>query len=174
MDEQKENNNKKKSVWYKDIIGYLIIIVIVILIRTFIFTPAVVDGPSMEPTLKTKEWLVVLKFTKINKNDVIVFKYNKKHLVKRVIGLPGDTMECIDGQIYINDKHFEDEFNIEDNSCTGKIILNDDEYFVLGDNREVSMDSRMIGPIKKDQILGTSNFRLFPIKKIGKFNKAKD
>ena len=160
---------EKKTVWYKEVIAYLSIIAIVIVIRTFIFTPAVVDGPSMEPTLKSNNWLIVLKFTKIDRNDVIVFKYNKRHLVKRVIGLPGETIKCEDGKIFVNDQELNDKYTIEDNSCTGQIVLKDDEYFVLGDNRAVSMDSRAIGPVNKSQILGTTNFRMFPFTKIGTF-----
>ena len=79
MKKEKEiKKEEKKTVWYKEVIAYLSIIAIVIVIRTFIFTPAVVDGPSMEPTLKSNNWLIVLKFTKIDRNDVIVFKYNSE------------------------------------------------------------------------------------------------
>ena len=160
---------KKNNPWYIELIPYVIILIVVLLIRTFIFTPAVVDGPSMEPTLYNNQWLLVYKFTKIDRNDVIVFKYDGRYLVKRVIGLPKDTINCEDGKIYINDKELNDEYTIEDNTCTGQVTLKNDEYFVLGDNRAVSMDSRMIGPVKKNMILGTTNFRIFPITKIGSF-----
>ncbi len=160
---------KKNNPWYIELIPYVIIFIVVLLIRTFIFTPAVVDGPSMEPTLYNNQWLLVYKFTKIDRNDVIVFKYDGRYLVKRVIGLPKDTINCEDGKIYINDKELNDEYTIEDNTCTGQVTLKNDEYFVLGDNRAVSMDSRMIGPVKKNMILGTTNIRIFPITKIGSF-----
>ena len=162
-------DDKKTKVWYKELIPYIIIIIVVLLVRTFIFTPAVVDGPSMEPTLYNNQWLLVYKFTKIDRRDVIVFKHEGRYLVKRVIGLPGDTIKCEDGKIFINDEELKDKYAVEDNTCVFESVLNDNEYFVLGDNRVVSMDSRIIGPIKKDQIIGTTNFRIFPITKIGTF-----
>ena len=155
VDENKKTE-KKKNPWYIELIPYVIILVVVLLIRSFIFTPAVVDGPSMKPTLHNNEWLIVYKFTKIDRNDVIVFKYNKRH-------------KCEDGKIFVNNKELKDKYTIEDNTCTGEVTLKDDEYFVLGDNRAVSMDSRIIGPVKKDKILGTTNIRVFPFNKIGTF-----
>lgn len=168
VDENKKTE-KKNNPWYIELIPYVIILVVVLLIRFFIFTPAVVDGPSMKPTLHNNEWLIVYKFTKIDRNDVIVFKYDGRYLVKRVIGLPNDTVKCEDGKIFVNNKELKDKYTIEDNTCTGEVTLKDDEYFVLGDNRAVSMDSRIIGPVKKEKVLGTTNFRIFPFTKIGTF-----
>lgn len=165
-----KKEEKKTNIW-KEILSYVLIILVVILIRSFIVTPARVSGPSMEPTLIDKDYLFVLRFTKIDRNDIIVFKYDKKDLVKRVIGIPGDTLTCSEGDIYLNGKLFNDKYTVENNYCFDPITLGKDEYFVLGDNRKVSKDSRMIGKVNKKDIIGTTNFRLFPLKKIGKFNK---
>lgn len=167
----KKNKEEPKYAVWKDFLSYVLIIIVVILIRSFIITPARVSGPSMEPTLLDKDYLFVLKFTKIDRNDIIVFKYDNKELVKRVIGIPGDTLTCSEGNIYLNGELYKDKYTIEYNYCFDPITLEKDEYFVMGDNRLVSKDSRMIGKINKKDIKGTTNFRLFPLKKIGKINK---
>ena len=152
----------------KEIYPYIIILLVVILIRTFIATPIKVDGISMYPTLKGNEFLILNKLGKPDRYKIVVVDEKEDDLIKRVIGLPNETVEIKNGNIYINGKKIKDEYGSGTTSSYDKIKLKKDEYFVLGDNRENSRDSRSIGPVKAKQIKGTTNFILFPFNKIGK------
>lgn len=153
----------------KEIIPYIIIVLVVVLIRTFIITPVRVDGDSMKNTLKNGDILLLYKLGSINRLDIIVLNEEKDNekIIKRVIGLPGETVAIKKGKIYINDKVIDDEYAYGETSDYDKVTLEDDEYFILGDNRLISKDSRYFGPIKKSEIKGKIVFRLFPFTKIG-------
>ena len=151
----------------KGLIPYIIIIVCVILIRTYLVTPVRVDGTSMNKTLNNGDLLVLSKISKISQYDIVVLKVDGEKIIKRVIGMPGDTIEIKKDKIYINDKKIKDEFAFGKTSDYSLITLKDDEYFVLGDNRLVSKDSRYFGPVKKNAIEGKAVFRFFPFTKIG-------
>ena len=162
----------------KEAIPYIAIIIIVILIRSFIITPVQVDGKSMVPTLENNEVLLLKKYDhSFNRFDIIVFDYNGNRLIKRVVGLPGEYVEYKDNKLYINGVYIKENFKT--NSETYDFKLEDIElkkvpenaYFVMGDNRGNSTDSRMIGPISKDLIRGSTNFSIFPFKTLGKINK---
>ena len=157
----------------KEFIPYLVIILIVVLIRCFVVTPVRVSGTSMYPTLKNNDIVLLKKFDKnIERFDIVVFNYNNSKLIKRVIGLPGETVKYVNGILYINNKKIDDvkldvstdNFFLEE---LGYDVIPDDYYFVLGDNRGVSQDSRIIGLISKKDICGEGVFRLFPLNKIG-------
>ena len=162
----------------KELIPYLIIIIVVVLIRTFVVTPVRVDGSSMYPTLKNGEILILKKFDKTyDRFDVVVVKYNGERLVKRIIGLPGEHIVYKDSKLYVNDELIDEKFlpsdltfDDFDNILLGKNFIPEDYYVVVGDNRNNSTDSRIIGFIPKNDILGVTNFRLFPFNKIGTFN----
>ena len=169
---------------FKEIMSYVVIILIVILIRTFIVTPVRVDGDSMNPTLKDKQILILKKFDKsINRFDVVVINYKKDKLVKRVIGLPGETIRIsvthvgsnYVSKIIVNGEVLEENYGKEPIHDAGiaanEVTLGDNEYFVLGDNRNDSSDSRFLGVFTKKDINGVTNFRLFPLKNAGKLNK---
>ena len=153
----------------KEIIPYIVIVLVVVLIRTFIITPVRVDGDSMKNTLKNGDILLLYKLGSINRLDIIVLDEEKDNekIIKRVIGLPGETVAIKKGKIYINDKVIDDEYAYGETSDYDKVTLEDDEYFILGDNRLISKDSRYFGPIKKSEIKGKIVFRLFPFTKIG-------
>lgn len=157
----------------REIIPYLIIVLLAIIIRTFIVTPVQVDGESMYPTLYNNEILLLKKYDKnYERFEIVVFKYNNSKLVKRVIGLPGETVSYKNNELYINGEKVEDvdldvytsDFDLSD---LGYKVIPDDYYFVLGDNRINSIDSRRIGLISKDDILGTTSFAIFPFNKFG-------
>lgn len=153
----------------KEVIPYIVIVVVVILIRTFIITPVRVDGDSMKNTLKNGDILLLYKLSSIDRFDIIVLDEEKDNekIIKRVIGLPGETVAIKKGKIYINDKVIDDDYAYGQTSDYNKVTLKDDEYFILGDNRLISKDSRYFGPIKDNEIKGKIVFRLFPFTKIG-------
>lgn len=156
---------------FKAALPYIIILVTVVTIRTFIVTPVMVSGSSMEETLHDGNILLLKKYDKkYSRFDVIVFNYDNSKLVKRVIGLPGDYLKYKDGNLYINGELVEDEFagitSDYDLYYMGIEFIPEGYYFVLGDNRGKSSDSRYIGLISEKDILGTTNFSLWPIKSI--------
>ena len=153
----------------KEVMPYIVIVVVVVLIRTFIITPVRVDGDSMKNTLKNGDILLLYKLSSIDRFDIIVLDEEKDNekIIKRVIGLPGETVAIKKGKIYINDKVIDDENAYGQTSDYNKVTLKDDEYFILGDNRLISKDSRYFGPIKDNEIKGKIVFRLFPFTKIG-------
>ena len=166
----------------KELYPYVVIVVVVVLFRTFIATPVRVDGTSMDSTLKNGEILILNKLDKsYERFDVVVVDVevdgNKSKLVKRIIGLPGESIEYKDNELYINNKVIKDVAPSRTNDFSLKEIYNidklpDDCYFVMGDNRKYSRDSRdyTVGIIKKEDIVGTTTLRIFPLNKIGKFN----
>ena len=148
---------------------YVIIVITVVLIRSFIVTPGLVNGPSMEDTLYNNDVVVVNKISLlggIDRFQIVVIDYDNDTLIKRVIGLPGETVEYKDNKLFINGDQIiaEKEFP-ETNDFT--LTAKDDEYIVLGDNRSISKDSRIIGPVKKDQIRGKVGIVLYPFKRFG-------
>ena len=133
----------------------------------------------MYSTLDDKEILLLKKYDKsYDRFDVVVFNYNNTKLIKRVVGLPGDTVEYKDNKLYINGKYIKEEF-LKNNQETydfsledlGYETLPDGYYFVMGDNRTNSTDSRVIGLVSAEDIEGTTNFVIFPLNKFGNFNK---
>ena len=166
-----------------------IILIVVVLIRTYIVTPITVVGNSMVPTLHNKELLLLSKISykihDIDRWDIVVIKEND-WIIKRVIGLPGEKIEYKDEVLYINDKEVEDkysngetkDFDMYDIYLAGLSEKKEDKtdkefetipkgyYLVLGDNREISKDSRTVGLIKEDEIQGKAIFRFWPLNKI--------
>lgn len=157
----------------KEIVPYVIIVIVVVLIRSFVVTPVQVDGDSMYPTLINNEILILKKYDKsYERFDIVVFNYNNSKLVKRIIGLPGENIFYKNNQLYINNKKINDvnlnvltnDFNLDD---LGYTKIPEGYYFVLGDNRINSLDSRVIGLISEEDILGVANFSIFPFNKFG-------
>ncbi len=152
----------------KELLPYIILFIIVLLVRTFIVTPIKVNGNSMYDTLEGKEFMILNKLDKPNRYDIVVVDTKSDELIKRVYGLPGEKISIENNVIYINDKKIEDVYAYGETSNYESVTLSDDEYFVLGDNRAVSLDSRTIGPVKKSQIKGTTNFIIYPFNRFGK------
>lgn len=163
----------KKSL--KELIPYIIIILLVIIIRSYLVTPVIVSGDSMVPTLKDKQLLLLNKINyrinDIERYDIVVIKIDKKEIIKRIIGLPGETIEYRNNTLYINGHEEKNNYDFETSDFDLKSICNceqipDNKYLVLGDNRKVSADSRIIGLIDKADIEGNVNISLWPIKKV--------
>lgn len=151
----------------KDLLPYIAILVLVILLRSFIVTPIKVNGSSMYNTLEGNEIMLLWKIGDLNRFDIVVAKTEDDTLIKRLYAFPGETIECKNGKIYINDEEIKDNFAFGETADFPKVTLKEEEYFLMGDNRLVSLDSRRIGPIKRNQIEGTTKFILFPFTKFG-------
>ncbi|MFT4413656.1 signal peptidase I [Fredinandcohnia humi] len=174
------NSNIKQELksWAKSI---FIALGVVVVLRTFLFSPYTVEGSSMDPTLHNKEKVFVNKFNVSNhfeRGEIVIIKGDSKNYVKRIIGLPGDTIEMKKDQLLINGVLFEETYLTQKREEAermgllltgdfGPITVPDDEFFVMGDNRLYSMDSRNgLGYIQKDRIIGTTEFVYFPFKSI--------
>lgn len=166
----------------------IIAILIVIPIRMFIAQPFIVSGASMDETFHTGEYLIVDQvsyyFEKPGRGDVVIFKYPKdpsKYFIKRVIGLPGDSITIDGSTVTIKNATNPNGFVIDEpyiksmhgsNSLTE--TLGDREYFVMGDNRDQSSDSRSWGVLQEERIIGRAFLRLFPPNEIGYLPGATD
>lgn len=160
----------------------LLIVVVVIPIRIFIVSPFVVDGDSMHPTFENLDYLIIDEFLYYFKaparGDVIVFRYPGNpsvFYIKRIIGLPNETVSINHGIVTITTASGE-KFTLaepyivnEDATYTKNMSLNPDEYFVMGDNRPNSSDSRIWGPLPKRDIIGRVDLRLLPVTQSGFF-----
>ena len=156
----------------------LLIVLVVIPIRTFVISPFVVDGASMHPTFENLDYLIIdeliYNFTAPARGDVIVFRYPKDpsiFYIKRVIGLPGETVSISHGIVTIITAGGEklalnEPYTVnEDATYTDVVSLNLGEYFVMGDNRPNSSDSRIWGALPEKNIIGRVDLRLLPISK---------
>ena len=150
---------------------FLLLVMIIILFKIFIFNFILVKGDSMNPKYKNNDFMflnkIIYSFKPIRRGEVIVLKYRNNDLIKRVIGLPNDKIKVENGKLYINNKEVKENYI---NSYTAsydfdEITLKDNEYFVMGDNRYNSYDSRNFGTIMKNNIIGRVEFRIFPFDK---------
>lgn len=158
----------------------LISMAIILPIRYFLVQPFIVEGASMEPTFMTNEYLIVdeisYRFNEPNRGEVVVFRYHKdprQFFIKRVIGLPGDSVEIRKGKVYINDEYLTEQYVDEDNFVDVSIartVLDEGEYFLLGDNRSNSLDSRVFGPVEEKYIVGRVWFRTWPFDRFSFFD----
>lgn len=154
----------------KELMPYIIIVVVVLLVRSFIVTPGLVNGSSMEPTLHNNELVLINKIglnKGIDKYDIVVVKYENSTIIKRVIGLPYETVEYINDTLYIDGEIVNTKVDFE-YTKDFKLTAGKNEYIVLGDNRNISKDSRIIGPVKESDIIGKVDLVLFPFSKFGK------
>ena len=163
----------------KPLLPYIIIIVVVLFIKAFIVTPIKVNGESMYPTLEEGDIMILNKtayyFNKPKRFDIVVVDMPDEYLIKRVIGLPGEQIEYKDNTLYVDGKkvkeNFEhgktDDFNIKK---LGSDTVPEGYYLVLGDNRGNSLDSRELGFMKEEQLLGRTNLIILPFDRIGNAN----
>lgn len=195
-------NEDDERTLLEDILGFIKVFVVsaivILLFVNFVVHPVRVDGRSMYPTLKDGEFGFTnvggVLLNGVERGDIVVVTMKeegqKTHWVKRVIGLPGDTVSCVNDVVYINGKVLDetkyidpdyrqslvdkfgyfnkvpnaDNTNVEDFE---EVKLKDDEYYVMGDNRPYSKDSRYVGPVKKSQIFAKKMLVLLPISDIG-------
>lgn len=184
-----ENNNKapeqlpketsRSSFW--EFVRYaLIALLIVIPFRIFIAQPYMVSGSSMDPTFKDADYLIVdqisKRFEDPQRGSVVIIKYPKdtsKYFIKRLIGFPGETVEIKSGVVTVYNEENKNGLKLDEPYVFYKknenfsITLGENEYFVMGDNRAGSFDSRSWGTLPKKNIIGKPMVRLLPLNKIG-------
>lgn len=184
-EELEKNETQEKEYSLKREIISTILYLLVVVALTFLFVRYVgqrthVNGSSMNVTLEDGDNLIVDKisyrFKDPERFDIIVFPYQYKedtYYIKRIIGLPGETVQVVDGMVYIDGELLDESYGKEVMNYAGVAIdpieLDEDEYFVLGDNRNNSSDSRdpSVGNIQKDQIIGKAFLRIWPLNKFG-------
>lgn len=184
----KENLRQKYIPFIWELIKIaLIAMAIVLPIRYFLFQPFIVSGDSMVPNFHSGDYLIVdeisYRFKGPERGDVVIFdasfieKYAGQRFIKRIIGLPGETVDVINGQVkIIKDKKItilDEKYLTEDLKTYGdkNITLKENEYFVLGDNRDRSFDSRFWGVVPQKYIIGKAFLRIFPITNLSEISK---
>ena len=167
MEEKKETVKKN---YIKEFLPYFMIILVVVLIKTFVVSPIRVNGASMDPTLNDKDIMlfdeISYRFSDIERFDIVVVKEEDEYLIKRVIGLPGETVEYKNDKLYIDGKYVKEDFKHKE-TFDFSTTLGKDEYFIMGDNRTNSTDSRVFGPISRDKIMGKTSLTILPISRFG-------
>ncbi|WP_340084923.1 signal peptidase I [Siminovitchia sp. FSL H7-0308] len=178
----KESTKEEIVSWMKSL-AFAVIITLVC--RQFLFSPITVFGESMSPSFEDHDKVIISKTSKIQRFDVVVFDApdnENEHYIKRVIGLPGDSIEMKNDTLYINGKRFKEPYlteNKENNPFhkltedfslqekTGKAKVPEQMLFVMGDNRLNSKDSRTFGLISYDAVIGEVKFRIYPFEAFG-------
>lgn len=167
MEEKKETVKKN---YIKEFLPYFMIILVVVLIKTFVVSPIRVNGASMDPTLNDKDIMLLdeisYRFSDSERFDIVVVKEEDEYLIKRVIGLPGETVEYKNDKLYIDGKYVKEDFKHKE-TFDFSTTLGKDEYFIMGDNRTNSTDSRVFGPISRDKIMGKTSLTILPISRFG-------
>jgi len=161
--------------WVRDILISLAVSAFFII---FLYQPVKVEGTSMMPTLEDQERVFINKFVyrieSIHRGDVVVFRYPRdtsKSYIKRVIAIPGDRVRISDGLVYVNDHQLSEEYVpriYEDVRSYSETVVPPHSYFVLGDHRNLSNDSRDFGPVDESYIYGKAVFGYWPFTKLGK------
>ncbi|WP_338469843.1 signal peptidase I [Niallia sp. XMNu-256] len=178
---------KKKNELWEWVKALVVAVVLAAVIRYFFFAPIVVDGLSMAPTLHDQDRMIVNKFSytvgEPKRFDIIVFHApENKDYIKRVIGLPGDTIEYKDDVLYVNGEAYEEPYldKLKESTLDGPLTepftltekigqatVPEGELFVMGDNRRYSKDSRHIGSVPIEEVLGKTSIIYWPIEDIG-------
>ncbi len=174
----------KRLPWFRSLIEKikepLLAILAALLISSFIMSHTEVPTESMRPTISPGDHLIVNRLPYYYRNpkrgEVVVFNYEGKNLIKRIIGVAGDTIEILDGKVYVNGKRLDESiylgkddetFTFSKSPITFPYKVPEGKYFVLGDNRRNSSDSRVIGPISGASIIAKAGYRIYPIGDIG-------
>lgn len=173
----------KDNAFYETLRTVVLVLLTAFIIRVFIMQPFLVQGASMEPTLANSEYLIVekvaYKFRQPERGEIIVFRAPvnwTENYIKRVIALPGETIRIEDNKIYINSKVLEESYidadgvSFDNPDYSLELTLGEDEYFVIGDNRNHSSDSRSWGPLPRQNIIGRAFMAIFPLDFFGIIN----
>jgi signal peptidase I len=160
--------------WLRDIVVSVLASAFIFM---FLYNPVRVEGTSMQPELRDQDRLFIdrffFRFEKIERGDVVVFHYPRdpeKSYIKRVIGLPGDTVSIRQGRVFINNQPIDEPYvprRYRDTRSMAELVVPPDEYFVMGDHRSISSDSRDFGPVDRDLIYGKAAFIYWPADNMG-------
>jgi signal peptidase I len=163
------------AVWARDLLVSLAISAFIII---FLYQPVKVEGTSMMPGLEDQERIFVNKFVyrwePIQRGDIVVFRYPRdttKSYIKRVIGTAGDRIRIENGQVYVNGEALDEDYvpsDYADARSYGEVVVPSNSYFVLGDHRTMSNDSRDFGPVNERFIYGKAVFGYWPMEKLGR------
>lgn len=162
------------SSWLRDLVISIAVSAFIII---FLYQPVRVEGTSMLPMLEDQDRLFVNKMAyrvgEIHRGDVVVFLYphdHNKSYIKRVIALPGDDLRIDHGHVSVNGKMLAEKYvppRFEDSRSLSEFVIPDHEYFVMGDHRSISSDSRDFGPVDRDLIYGKAAFVYWPMEQVG-------
>lgn len=171
------HGNPQSFVWQMWTRDLLVSVLVAFFIITFVFQPVRVEGTSMMPELQDQERIFINKFEyhfePIRRGDVIVFHYPRdpvKSYIKRVIAIPGDDLRILDGQVYVNGKPLAEPYVLpryQDERSYPDRVLKAGQYFVMGDHRSISSDSRDFGPVNRSLIYGKASFVYWPADEMG-------
>ena len=166
-------NRKYRQVLKSTVSSLVVVAAAAVLIATLIFPVLQISGSSMEPTLNDEEIVVLLKTPNMKKGELCCFSYQNKLLIKRVIGLPGDRINIDEnGNVYVNGELIDEPYVIDkalgECDITFPCYVTDNHYFVLGDHRSTSIDSRssVIGLVSEDYIVGKIFYRIWPFERM--------
>lgn len=156
---------------YKILVVFILFIVLILSVKHFLIENVTVSGKSMEPTFSTGDVVLAKKFDlSLERFDIVIVGGDEKNLIKRIIGMPNERIQISDGLVYINGALLDTDICsdlIQDGGCADEEVqLAEDEYFVLGDNRNASSDSRDFGAVKREQIDGKVIVRILPFSEI--------
>lgn len=165
---EEEKNNKIVSI-IKEYLPFVLLLVAIILFKRYYYSPVYVNGDSMLNTLHNGDIMILdvvgYRHKELKRFDIVVIDSGKELIIKRVVGLPGEKIEYTDGVFYVNGKEVEDPYS--DKTEDLSVTVPKGKYFVLGDNRTNSMDSRYFGPFSKKNIIGKTSFVLYPFNRTG-------
>ena len=166
-------NIKYKQVLKSTFASLIVVAAVAVLIATLIFPVLQISGSSMEPTLNDEEIVVLIKTTNLKRGELCCFSYQNKLLIKRVIGLPGDSINIDEkGYVYVNGTAIDEPYVIDRalGECDIEFpyMVSENHYFVLGDHRSTSVDSRssVIGLVSEDYIVGKIFYRVWPFDRL--------
>ena len=163
-------SKKDFKYYFKEYSSYIIIIILVLLFKKYIGSPIRVNGSSMFDTLHDGDIMILnivgYRFSPVERFDIVVVDDGEEYLIKRVIGLPGETIEYKENQLYVNGKKIKENYGSEKTEDF-KTKVPKNSYFVLGDNRTNSRDSRYYGAFLKSKILGKTKLTIFPFNRFG-------
>ena len=167
---------KTASLIFETIKVVVISFAIILPVRYFLIQPFYVEGASMEPNFLSSEYLIIdeisYRFVEPARGEAVVMRYPRdpnQFFIKRIIGLPGESIEIVDGTVFINREPLDEPYISELNTSSSsydRIVLADDEYFVMGDNRSNSLDSRVFGPIARKYFIGRAWIRGWPFSRL--------
>lgn len=179
---EKEISREKYSQKYKKVLkstlySLIVVAAVAVLIATLLLPVLQIQGTSMEPTLNDGEIVVLIKTTNLKRGQLCCFSYQNKFLIKRVIGIPGDSITINEeGYVFVNNEKIDEPYIIDralgECDIDFPVYVSENHYFILGDHRSASIDSRssVIGLVSSEQVIGKIFFRIWPFEEIGQID----